>query len=635
MKFGFRKQNKTEQGKTEEHLQPKSMLTAALDGLFAATQSQTAERIQKVIVSSSLIGLTAIAGLGAFKASDDNALMQALAIEQDLQVYSNHSDIFKTNFTSIFDRQFSFPNPALREGNVSFMRDAVLHRHELACGRDAHYSAEFRSAGATYLGCSMEVLPNFDGVSVNTYSIGKKFGVAARTTELGGHLEYRKDLTFPRDFKKQVLAATDPSSALDVARMAVDLQMITKGDVSQFVDSNGQKKLQHVLLEGRYMERWVAKGKEPRALFEALAKLDSFPSEDKIDYSSLASSLSTGLDAVDLAEQSRIQIQAMKDQATSLETHLSIQHIRSLLDHNCTFKDKPGIHSGFSDHNNECAADLGLHRSLPLKFELDKARPLGVQQNVHGAVEDKFLLGSYKGHAVLATLAPSKYSSEAYVPMPEANTGKKWAQGFLVESILSKRRAVQTELEESQQQAIDAAIGLHLGHEFAPHHVPIVIHQGLTELLNLPLLDPETQRISVELTLEHELKHIYDYKLHEYNGKGSLNHDYQHQQAACDVYAVEQLSQKYGNDLNKLRMMREAILARDAGITHINDVITKDKVTVARNASEKIDARFAQGYASLETRLRTQTVLSFIDKKINEAKTPSSSASSSKTFSFN
>ena len=634
MKVGFGKVKKPAKLNTEESLTSKPQKPTILDRVSAIAGSKTSRRIESALVSSALIGLTALAGLAAFKSSDENALMQSMSIEQDLQIYSNHAEIFDTNLTSIFDRQFSFPHPSLREGNVSFMRDSVLHRHELACGRDAYYRADFQQKGASYLGCSMEILPNSDGVNVNTYSIGKSFGVTASTTEIAGHIEYRKDLTFPRDFKSRILSVTDKSSALDVARMAVDLQMITKGDVSEFTDSNGQNKLQRVLQDGRYMERWVAKGNDPKELFATLAKLESFPASDLVDYGALADRFAEGMDAQTLTEQARIQRAIMKDAASSLDSHLSIQHIRSLLDHNCTYKDRAGTHSGFSDHNNDCTADLGLHRSLPLKHELDKATPLGVSHNVHGTVENKFLLGSYKGHAVLTTLWPAQDANEAYVPTPAKKADAPWAQGYLAQSILNRPGAAQDDLEEHQLQAVKSAIGLHLGHEFAPHHVPIVMNQNLTELLNLPKLDPETQRISVELTLEHELKHIYDYKLHEHNGQGALNHDYEHQQAACDVYAVDQLNKKYGNDVQKLKMMREAILARDAGITHINDMITQEKITRAQSASDRIDAKIHQGYASLVTELRTKTVINFIDKKIKEIDQPAASPRA-KTISLN
>jgi len=559
------------------------------------------------------------AGMAAYKTSDFNAMMSALSIEQEMSLYSSQENDSALNLTvtSIFDRQFAFGPEGLKEGNVSFMRDSVINRHELACGRDQSYMKEFVAAGRAYLGCSIEPRGRADGVFVNTYSIGEQFGASFASYTFGEHTEYRTDVVFPRNFKQQAIDASSPEHSLDLARLAVELKISARGRVLDLNDSNDRSIIKAALKKGSYAERWVANGAKIESLWQGLEKMGNMKAPSHGDYGLVTKALiEYDMDPEVLKFVSSAQLDAMTGLVKEMDEDLAIISIRKNLDHNCSFVPQRNISKGFGDHNNECAQELGMHRSIQLKYELDSAKSIDIAGTVHGTVKNRIILGSFKGHPVLSNVGNLEADTLAYVPVPKAE--QDWKELFL--SKIYKDDSF-TNTEEDGSSPGLAAKHLHFDHGYAPHHTPIVVGPELSKVFNLSSLDEESRDLIIEMTLEHEIKHIKDYALFNAKGEGTLKEDYEVQQAACDIYAVEVMAKKY-DDPRKLMKLRDALVLRGQGFHHS----TGEQAIRSMEGSHAI-VKAALYITKKTTELnidhRQNTVLKVLDQRIDDLKSRS------------
>lgn len=576
--------------------------------------SEVKDSLRKVGVVSSLVVLAALSG---YQFMEHSTLKEALSMEQELTLYSNGNSIFNLEATSLFDQSLDKLPPELRNDNTTFIKQALAHRHELACDRDRHYTKDLAEKGETYLGCSIEPRPGIEAVRINTYGIGEKLNASYEVLKFGEHYEARTHLTFPADFKERVTNLAGEANALDLARVAIEIQHRTRGDVSEISNLNGESMIAATLKRGNYLNRWVLNGGTPDSLWQSLYELGSFPELSDVNLERINASAMVP-HVSELQEKSDKRTELARSLLGGPESNLAIQSIQANLDHNCQFSVSTSMMSVTGDLNSSCLQNMGAQRSIQLAASL-KSSVVAEDDGVHGAIMDRIVLGSYKGHPVISSLERHDNGVGAYVITP-LKTGE-WSDGFLTMVYGEDVDALKAESKDDPSAGsfgVLSAQATHFSGGYAPHHTPIIVNPSLETMYKLAELESQSRDLIMEMTLEHEIKHIKDFALFKSNGKGALSRDYGYQQSACDVYAIQAMADKY-KDPEVLKKLKDAIKVRGTGFHEANQA---DAIKAMKGAG--IIQGAVQAYSAIETAQKQEhrhdVVIKFIDKKIDELK---------------
>lgn len=539
--------------------------------LFKLSQKETlnqlgstlsaAARVGKDLSVGIVTGAAVFSGMLGYQYSDQSALKEALEIEQDFVHYRNHADDLAIKKVSMFDAAFTRPTKGSPSSNTMFIRDSVLHRHELACDRDSLYRKEIGGQNQTYLGCSLDPVKYSDGVHVHTYSIGDRFDSTFQenlfSTANGDHKEYRTDLTFPHDFQSTVSQMAGESNALNLARLAVDLHLLSRGEGQSYFADNPEHRamLIDTIVRPEYDARWVANGGDLNQMLDSLHRLNVIPSRDKMDYGAIVSRLSDPTQVEKIRQRSEAELHSMAVAISSLDKAPSVAAIRSNLDHNCRYSPGQTLQYGFDEVNIRCAQEAGVQMSPQLHQGIYEAKEIG-NTSIHGRTTNRVLLGAYKGHPVLVQFQSEDDNAAAWVSWPSDNGGH-WATSFLKDSYKPSGFRLADDPAPTGK-GLSAATAIHFDHGYIAHHSPIYVNSVALEKFDVDKLSSQHQQIFMEFILEHERKHILDYKLWATQQIGSKERVFAQQQTACDLYAVDQIAQKYQNP-QTLRVLKESV----------------------------------------------------------------------------
>lgn len=586
---------------------------------------ENAARVGKDLSIGIVTGAAVFSGMLGWEYSDQSALKQALEIEQDFVHYRNHANDLSVKKVSMLDASFTHATKGLVPSNSLFIRDAVIHRHELACDRDSLYRKEASELNHSYLGCSIDPVVYSDGVHVHTYSIGERFAASVQdnvfNTANGEHKEYRTDLVFPHDFQETIRQMAGELNALNLSRLAVDLQLLTRGQgQAYFVDKpESNFMLIHTIARSEYDARWLANGGDLKQMLGSLHTLGLIPSEREMDYDKVLAGLSDPTRTHEIIDQIKVEFQAMASIVSELEQAPSVLAVRANLDHNCQYPSGQSLQKGFDEVSTRCAQEAGVQMSPQLHDAIANAQEIG-NTSIHGRTTNRVVLGAYKGHPVLVQFQDKENPAAAWVRWP-SNNQEHWATSFLQDSYKPSGFRLASDPPPTDK-GITATAAIHFNHVYIAHHSPIYVNSEALEKFNVDQLSKQHQQIFMEYILEHERKHILDYKLWDAKQIGSKEREFAQQQTGCDLYAVDQITRKY-QDPYVLRTLKESV-----------DKVIKDKgemsgfvKTVFMSGAERIKQASTVHDALLEARqikasvdwAHSQNSVSlYIDKKIEE-----------------
>lgn len=588
-------------------------------GALATQQTLSAVTNKPRMLKASVLSLCVLAGLQSYSFDAAPAFNEALLEEQELAHYQSAEDSSNLNIKSLLDQSLDVRPGTQGNSNLLFIRDSIAHRNDLMCSRDSLYAKEISSQRLTYLGCSISPSVGRGGASINTFSLGDEFRASYSETLYGEHKELRTDVVFPSDFKDRSIKAAGTVLGTDASRLAVDLIILSRGDPDILATDKGIRAMSGVLAEKKYLHRWVAAGKPASSFWQAQLQIGSINQKVVERITDVQSEhgevFLQGWSRSELAEESQGQLDQMQAHVNSLFNQPAIAKINEVLDHQCSFTVSKATMGGYSSHNYDCVAEAGLARSPQLMSELAVKENLLLTDQVHGALENKMILGSYKGHAVITPVVPRDREHAAFVRLPES--AENWSTTFLKGSFY---QPIARNVDSTKD--IAAIADLHFAGDFSEKHTPIMVSPALGELLNLKALDEKSQRLMVEMTLEHEIKHIKDVLNLTKRGFDPSSLPYAEKEAACDMYAIDVLFQKYKNP-EVLRQLRSGIEVRAASFQNK----TENDLARIQERSGFLGRFFAAYDASKSTeseRVRHEIVLDFLDNKIKASATPAS-----------
>lgn len=417
------------------------------------------------------------------------------------------------------------------------------------------------------------------------------------------------------------VAGQNRNNALELARFAIDIYVETQGQAKDIV-AEGSDHLKEVAKRGAYFERWMLNGGAPIELLRGLQSLGALPSAENVNIPELSGQLTKHLEGIDIREVSVAERMTMAGMGMNLHSKPTIQKLTKVLDHGCSMEVSPSSRDGFSDHNKTCASDLGLQMSAQLAASLRSSDNINKPGpfSVHGETKrEEVILGSYKGHPVVTSLTKISDEYVAYVKTGPAEGGK-WADSFLAYAFGAHESDDTHAGTYASRKAIEK---IHFGSGYDPKHTPIFVDPELLEGMRAGLSDEETQELIIEMVLEHEIKHVLDYKIFIETGLGTKNLPMAKQQIGCDLYAIEVMAKKY-DDPNKLFKLRDLIASfKTPDISNPKGHM----VSVIGSASRIQDALdITKQTDRLKRNQDYDTVLQFIDQKIHE-KHPSAAPS--------
>lgn len=569
---------------------------------------------RSALLKGSVLSLCVLAGFEGYDLSQAASISEALQQEQEMSHFVSSEAASTVDSKSMFDQTFGVGSKIKSDSNLAFIRDSLLHRNDLMCARDAFYVKELSSKQVTYLGCSISPSVGKGGASINTYSIGDQFQAEYSEAQYGEHKEFRTDVVFPSDFKDRVVSVAGKEFATDASRFAIDLKILSRGDAEILETDRGLRAMAGVLAEQKYLHRWVAAGRSSQSFWAAQVKIGSITKAtlDKINdlQKEYGEDFLNGWSKDELSEESKSQLKHMRERVDALFSEPAISKINEVLDHSCAFSVSRTTMGGYDIHNNSCVLYAGLSRSPQLVSQLSvKENPL-LTDMVHGALDNRLVLGSYKGHAVVTTVVPRENEPAAYTSLPKST--EDWSKSFLKGSFY---QPVAINVDSSKD--IEAISSIHFSGAFSEQHTPIMVSPVLGDLLNMSALDEQSQRLMVEMTLEHEIKHIKDVVGSVKRGFDPESVSYSDKEAACDIYAINSLFEKY-KDPDVLKKLRKGIEVRALGFKNKTE---EDVERIKENAGSFGD--FLADYQAKKSlkneQSRHEIVLEFLDNKIQES----------------
>ncbi len=503
----------------------------------------------------SVAGAVLIATLSAYQAEPGSSLEQAMMLSEDFEIYKGNSEKLQVDIVSLLDARFEGLDSKPGFENEKFLRDVLIGNHQLACGRDEDYASEIGKRGQLYLGCSITPGAFSEGIEVSTYSYGSRMEMTYSEDRSflssivpGTHLEKRRDYVFPKDIRTRAEAIPGPDGGVTLVRAAMTFQGLSHGFKPWEMNKDFADAFGSMLAVRGVSTHWNSLGKSNAELLNGLASLGVFPQPHFLDRSQFVTSMDNKLGSRSMSSPTAIEFAqgAIRDFTRTP----SYKAINDNLDHHCALDFKQRGINNIRNLNTACALEAGIQPSLSIAYEFKRSN------------SDRVLLGTYKGYPVVTSFAagkgenPTIYGPQilGYVHSLDSSTSRL---AFSKDNSWASRYISTDELggggDLKPVQAFE-----HFGHEFSARHIPIFINPRFVEASDLGSLSTEHHRMAVEMTLEHEIKHVLDISMALKMHRGSLDTSAQDQQISCDLYAIQMIADKY-KDSEKLKVLRDVI----------------------------------------------------------------------------